>query len=95
MPIYYAIRSIEGEALYYHPKSWVIEGSNDDKNWNEIDVRKEDSSLNGNRIVHTFKINHSSQKFSSIRMRLINVNWKHTKNLAIESFEIYGTLFNL
>lgn len=72
----------------------MIQGSNDGENWETIDTRNNDSNLNGSRLVHSFEINNSKNKFRFIRM-ILTSNWKNTHNFAIESFEIYGSLYDL
>ena len=36
-------------------KSWIIEVSNDQQTWEEIDKHDNDSSLNGSNLVATFR----------------------------------------
>lgn len=81
----------------YHPKNWVIEGSNDQLKWILLDERKNCSDLKGRSLVHTFKINNSckSKKFQFIRFRQIGKNWKNDFYFIFDSFEIYGTLIQM
>ena len=39
-----------------HPKSWIIEASNDNDNWDVIDERNNCPFLNGRNFIHTFII---------------------------------------
>lgn len=93
IPDSYEIKTYPCSANDQHPKSWVIEVSNDNSSWFVIDEIKNCSYLNGRCFAHTFKIKSKiSQKFSYIRMRLTGPNWFGANSLAIKSFEIYGAL---
>ncbi|KAK8842136.1 hypothetical protein M9Y10_026363 [Tritrichomonas musculus] len=92
-PTGYTIRSYASFANSEHPKSWVIEGSNDSSSWEEIDEQVNCGYLNGKSFVHTFKIkNETSKEYRYIRMRLTGPNWLGNNQLIINSFEIYGKL---
>ncbi|KAK8838464.1 hypothetical protein M9Y10_033091 [Tritrichomonas musculus] len=76
-----------------YPKSWDIEGSNDESNWVTLAQERGCSYLNGQNKSHVFSLyNDSSKSFSFIRMRLTDPNWKGNDCLAINSFELYGSL---
>ena len=74
-----------------HPRSWVIEGSNDNNSWEILDEQKDCSEINGKSITHTFSVNNQElKKFKMIRLRATGPNWDGSNYLLIESFEIYG-----
>ena len=76
-----------------YPKSWVIEASNDECNWNRIAEEQNNSLLNGPNQSHIFSVyNPDSEGYSYIRMCLSGENWNHNNCLAINSFEFYGSL---
>lgn len=55
------------------PKSWRIEGSNDQNSWDLIDLRENDSSLNRSGNSNTFECSHETKKFYRyIRIKEIN-----------------------
>ena len=88
---HYSIKSVKWDINYEHPKSWVIEGSNEALDWTVLDEQINCSLLNGRCIAHTFEVNkNNSKKFRYIRMRLTDKNWRNTNNLVIDSFEVYG-----
>jgi hypothetical protein len=96
-PTHYAIRSVPGWGVNsYHPKSWVIEVSNDRSNgnsWVEIDRRMNNQDLNGPGIVQTFSISRRpSDEFRFIRLRQIGVNHHGGHYLCLAAFEIFGQL---
>ena len=75
-----------------HPRSWIIEGLKG-KNWEVIDERVNDASLNGAGIVYTFEIQrNTSCMYNSIRMRLTDTNWSNHNYLLINSIEFYGNI---
>lgn len=92
----YTIRtSVDKIANGNQPKSFVIEGSNDNNKWITIDEERECKYLKGEETpkTHTFKINNENNtKFRYIRMKLIDRNWCGSNYLFIDSFEIYGNL---
>ena len=91
-PTSYTIKSRENK-IQSHPKSWVIEGSNDDANWTTLDEENNCPILNGARIVHTFEMNHqNSDEFRFIRMRNTGPTWKNNHFLSIRLFELHGEL---
>lgn len=93
IPTDYTLRSASTYPNWYHPKSWVIEGSTDNLSWQILDDQKNCSYLNGKNLSHTFKIkNEESNEFRFIRMKSTGNDWGNANYLAIESFEIYGTL---
>lgn len=93
IPTSYEIKTYPYAANDQHPKSWVIEVSNDNSSWFIVDEINNCSYLNRRSVSHTFKIkNQTSQKFRYIRMRLTGPNWLGKNSLAIKSFEVYGTL---
>lgn len=87
--------SVDSYANGNQPKSFVIEGSNDNNKWITIDEERECQYLKGTDTskTHTFKINNDNNtKFRYIRMKLIDKNWSNNYYLFIDSFEIYGNL---
>lgn len=93
IPTDYQIRSYYCWGQNNYPKSWVIEGSNDNKQWEIVDEENNCSYLNGENLVHTFHINKNNNKeFQYIRMRSTGPNWAGENYLAFSLFEIYGKL---
>lgn len=92
-PTHYTARSANVYANWFHPKSWVIEGSIDGSSWEEIDEENNCSHLNGGRKTHTFVMNHPTNKeFRYIRMKSTGPDWNGSYYLIIEAFEIYGRI---
>lgn len=94
IPTDYTIRSFPAGANGNHPKSWAIEVSNDNINWDKIDEQINCSNLRGKSITCSFKIqNQQYKQFRYLRMRQTAPNWYGWDCLIIESFEIFGQLF--
>lgn len=60
-----------------HPKSWILDGSNNNIIWEIIDEQKNCNFTKENGVVHIFKINENKSKnFRFIRFEQTDVNWK-------------------
>lgn len=93
IPKNYVIKSADFDENVYHPKSWVVEGSNDNSKWEICDEQNSNFSLNGNNIVQMFQIkNESNKEFRYIRIRQTQKNCGGDNDLMIQSFELFGTL---
>lgn len=84
---------------WYHPKSWRIEGSNDNINWNAIDRQVNNLDLNGQRKYKNFEI-HNIQDVGYQYIKYIqdecycngpNPN-PNQCNICIEYFELFGKI---
>ena len=93
IPTDYTMKSMNFGKGWCHPKSWVLEGSNDNITFEVLDEEKECSYLNGNSLAHTFKIqNQTSKEFRYIRLHATGKDWVGTNYFPFSSFEIYGQL---
>lgn len=94
IPTNYTIKTFELSQNSAHPKSWIIEASNDNDNWDVIDERNNCPFLNGRNFIHTFIINNQNLKsYRYIRMRQTKPNWTESIYLMISCIEFFGTLF--
>lgn len=75
-----------------HLKNWVIEASNDGKNWEIIDEHVEDSALNKNNAIVTFDIQKSSDFYRFIQIRQTGKSWNGDFHFVIYNIEFYGKL---
>lgn len=95
VPTEYTIKSGPWKENGHHLKNWVLEGSVDNESWKIIDEEKDSSFLNGKHLYHTFKIeNNCSDKFRFIRIHSTGLNWNNNNYLSLDSFEIFGDLYN-
>lgn len=96
IPTSYIIKSIPYSKNSNHPKSWVIEASNDNLNWETLDEVNDCTYLNGECLIHTFNINRQiSNDFRFVRIRQISNNcYARAKQyfFTLGSIEFYGTL---
>lgn len=91
-PEKYCIKSSNFSRDSYHPKSWVIEGSNDKISWIIIDDVHSCKSLNKPNEFREFTITKCNKKFKFLRMRLTDVNWNYSNHLAIRFIDFFGKL---
>ena len=88
----YTLISPEWEPNDFHLKSWILEVSNDDQNYIEIDRHEDCNLLNGSLYRETFEVSCSiPQRY--IRLRQIGPNWCGFNNLVINSIEFSGYLY--
>ena len=69
------------------PLSWVIEVSNDEKNWREIDRRENVCELHERDAVATFATEHCDEEYRFIRIRIQDGDRGDTH---ITDFEVFG-----
>lgn len=74
------------------PKTWRIEGSNDEQKWEEIDSKENDTSLNGYGYSNTFNCkNINNQFYQFIRFKPI-YDHNGSNLLMLSEIEFYGTI---
>ena len=88
----YVLRSFyEAGENGYHPKSWVIEGSDNGAAWSVLDEVAEDHQLNGKNKIAMYKIK-KPKPFKMIRIRSTGPNHYRIIRyaLVLSSFELFG-----
>lgn len=85
----YSIKSSKFSENTGHIKNWVIEISDDGKQWNEIDKHSNYSGLNGPNIIKTFNV--IPNRFVRY-CRFRHTGDFYTGNLEFNSIEFYGLL---
>lgn len=94
----YSIRSRESNKNGAHIRNWVVEVSNDEKHWKEVDQHSNDSTLNNSNITATFSVNNINNEFYQfIRLRQTGYSWSGYPNrnnyyFAISFIEFFGIL---
>lgn len=89
----YSIKTQSGGPNACHLKNWVMEVSNDNKSWDEIDCRSNDSTLNGSNNIGIFKINRQSTGFYRyIRLRQTGVCWFNDYRIYFPFIEFFGKI---
>jgi hypothetical protein len=90
-PTHYSIRSrYDYGSGNYHPKSWVIEGSVDCNQWEEVDRCDNNDDLLAQNVVRLFTVTHCSE-YRSVRLRLTGPNHYGNNYLVISGFDIFGS----
>lgn len=91
IPTHYTIRAGADNS---NPRKFVIEGSNNNKDWTLIDKNKNCTELRDRIAVHTFSIKKEVAKpFKFIRIRHYGINWNNRNLLQIRSLEFFGKIF--
>jgi hypothetical protein len=88
----YSMKSrYDGEFI---PRSWVIEGSNEDTGWIELDRRDNDDTIQGGHAFHNFKCpsRDDDHMFRYIRLSQTGLNSSNYNHLLLCNFEPFGRL---
>lgn len=94
-PTSYSIRSKPYDYGDFHPKNWVIEGSNTGNEWKILDSRQEITSLNGNNLASTFQIQEKLEKnefYRFLRIKQTGLNASGSNYLGFSSLEYFGSI---
>lgn len=87
----YSLRTYSGDPGCGHLKSWVLEGSNDNINFEKIDEVLESDFLNSPSAEHTFNCD-CKEYYKLLRLSLIGRNHAGSDFLVIRSIEFFGSL---
>ena len=90
----YTIRTNGNREYLYHPKSWKIIGSNDQINWDLIDLQNESFVLNGANKQHRFICQNSNKYYQYIRYVEINTfpNNYYNNYICLSCVEFFGSI---
>jgi hypothetical protein len=81
---------------YHIPRSWVLEGKNDDTDWTELDRHDNDNTIQGGHAFHNFKCpsrcDGCMHMYRYIRLRQTNVNSNGNNHLLFCNFEVFGRI---
>ena len=93
IPKNYQIKSYNYGPSNHHPRTWIIEGSNDESKWTNLATENNCSYLNGRCLSHIFTFtNPNEQEFRYIRMTQTGTDCAGYNRLTINCFELYGRL---
>jgi hypothetical protein len=76
-----------------HPKSWVIEVSDDKNSWSVVDEKVGNGDLNGLGSVKTFKVD-TPKAGQYLRMRQTGLNHCNSHYFSFGKIELFGNLVN-
>lgn len=88
----YSIKS--NDECKWHPRSWVVEGSNDEFSWTEIDSWERTNTINRDDKGYYFTVREESSSFRVVRLRQTGPNSSGTYHLCISGFELFGTILD-
>lgn len=88
----YTIKSFGDSGNGPHLKNWTIEVSDDASKWTPIDVHQNDPTLNGSKIVATFKIKETTSFYRYVRLHQTGTNWQNNYYMLFHYLEFYGKL---
>ena len=77
---------------HYHVQNWVIEGSNDKKDWTTLDEKQNENSINGVGKSNTFDIQSNDQTYRYLRLRQTAPTSGGMSILNVSALEFFGTL---
>jgi hypothetical protein len=88
---HYVVGSQGSSAGCNHLRSWVLEGSDDDSEWTELDRRENQCGLNGANATCTFEIrNVIDCRF--VRIRSIGPTWYGQHFLRVRALDLFGVV---
>ena len=90
-PTGYSIRT-RGGYDEYHPRNWVIEGSNNKSNWTILDTCTNKNCLTGLGVTHYFAIKKQKESYKFLRIRNIGINSKGSYGILLSALEFFGSL---
>ena len=85
----YTLKTFIGNEGCSHLKNWVLEVSDDDNNFTEIDQHKNCDLLNGRLRTATFEVSHSTPA-RFVRLRQTGENWNGDNILFLNQIEFSG-----
>ena len=88
----YSLKTFNYGPNYSHLKSWILEGSDDGENFEEIDRQDDNDRLNGNLKSARFYVSHMKpQRY--IRLKRIGPSWGNGYYLILNKIEFSGNIF--
>ena len=94
IPTSYSVRSVRKGPGNEHPRSWVLEVSNDGigGSWVVLDSRENNSDLNDHFVTHNFSLTPHLGAYRFVRLHLTGKNHFGNHQLIIAALEIFGAL---
>jgi hypothetical protein len=88
----YSLKTFSGRKGSYHLKNWVIEGRNDEEEWEEID-RQDNDDLNGSFKQKYYSLQEKTKPYQYFRIKTLGKDhYGLTHYLSLLNVEIYGEL---
>ncbi|MBW4425940.1 MAG: discoidin domain-containing protein [Nostoc desertorum CM1-VF14] len=87
---YYSLKSRNSSSGFY-PRSWKLQGSNDQNNWVDLDSQIDNTTLNGNSQWLSLPVANSSTRYTSFRILMTSLCSSNSGHLVLGEVELYGT----
>ncbi|OHT06130.1 F5/8 type C domain containing protein [Tritrichomonas foetus] len=87
----YTMKTPNNNPGWNHLKNWIIEGSNDGKEWEMLDNRENNDDLNGNSKIATFHCQ-NPQRVRFVRLRQTGKNHRDSDDIQLTNIEFFGRL---
>lgn len=89
----YTIKTFLGGRNDFHLRTWKIRGSNDWNQWEDLDQRIDDNSLNSSYATHNFQCNVRGEKsYRLIQIYSESPDWHGSNFINLSRFELFGHL---
>lgn len=82
-----------GKPNFANPKNWILEGSDNGRDWIEMDRHEECPDLNNKNVIKNYKIKGDFKEFKYIRVKQIGKNWANMDQLTLSKVELFGELY--
>ncbi|MBG1240984.1 discoidin domain-containing protein [Nostoc sp. NZL] len=89
---YYSIKT-RSSSSGYHPRSWKLQGSNDNSNWVDLDSQVNNTTLTANSQWLSIPVANSSVAYTNFRIYMTGNNSSGFGHLVLGEVELYGTYF--
>lgn len=89
---YFSVTSSSG-IVRNRPKSWEIQGSNDNSKWDKIDEKSNDSSFNNSGASNTFSVQNNNKYYRYIKIKEIQ-GTDRGHEIMLSEIEFYGSLIS-
>lgn len=91
---HYTLKTYNYVAGGNHLRSWVVEGSHNDNDWEEIDRRQSTSDLNDRSKSKTYQCKSLATAYRFIRIMQTGKSHCNSDIFALSNVEFFGTLKN-
>lgn len=93
-PTGYSIRSQAWAKGGHNMKEWRVEGSGDGNDWKVLDTQENCDKLDGRQVTATWKLVQGNEEFQYLRLVMTGNTWSGSQWMALEGWEIYGTVMS-
>ncbi|KAK8857517.1 hypothetical protein M9Y10_015922 [Tritrichomonas musculus] len=88
----YSIKSYNNFRNEANLRNWVVEVSDDAKDWLIVDQHSDDQTLNDANVVHAFRTSELNDFYRFVRIRQTGQNWQNDFEMIFYYIEFFGKL---